>query len=149
MPRAKPPTNRRRQWMVNRPFQMRFIVGGLLIAIATALLVLAGVYLALWLTLQIFELHREAVTVQLFKNVALFVSLGVVIVAPVAIWGLWKMALISTHQVAGPLVRIMGALKQMRGGDFNVQLRLRKGDVLDELAEAVNQLAEALRRHGR
>jgi signal transduction histidine kinase len=135
--------------MVNRPFQMRFIVGVLLIAIAVALVMLAGIYLALWLTLQIFELHREAVTVQLFKNVALFVSLGLMVCAPVLVWGLSRLALVFAHRVAGPLVRIMGALKQMTGGDFNVQVRLRKGDVLDELAAAVNQLADALRRRPR
>ena len=142
--------HRRRQVWTNRPFQTRVMIALVLLVIVTALAVLAGVYWTLWFTLRTFELQRDPVMVQLFKNVGLFVSLGVLTCAPVVVWGVSRIVLLATHQVAGPLVRILVALQQMRQGDYNVHLRLRRGDLLlQELADQVNQLADALRQRGR
>ena len=140
-----PRSNRRRQWMVNRPFQWRFVQAFLLVICAVALLILGGVYLALWITLSTFELQHDPITVQLFKNVALFVSLELLVCSPLLIWMLAWMCIMFTHKVAGPLVRILHVMKQMTQGRFDLQVRLRKGDALDELAQAVNQLASFLK----
>ena len=138
-------SNRRRQWIVNRPFQWRFVQAFLLVICGVALLILGGVYLALWITLSTFELQHDPITVQLFKNVALFVSLELLVCSPLLIWILGWMCIMFTHKVAGPLVRILHAMKQMSQGRFDIQVRLRKGDALDELAEVVNQLASFLK----
>ena len=64
------------------------------------------------------------------------------VVAPFAV----LVGVLLTHRVAGPLVRIQAALEQMSKGDYQVQLTLRPGDSLSELADHVNQLAAILRR---
>ena len=139
-------SNRRRHWIVDRPFQWRFVQAFLLVIGTVALLILGGVYLALWVTLSTFELQHDPITVQLFKNVALFVSLELFVCLPLLMWILTWMCIMFTHTVAGPLVRILSAMKQMTQGKFDIHVRLRKGDALDELAEAVNQLASSLHR---
>jgi nitrogen fixation/metabolism regulation signal transduction histidine kinase len=63
------------------------------------------------------------------------------IVVPFVIW----LAVILSHKVAGPLVRIQAALVRMTNGNYDVNLRLRKADALVELAESVNRLAASSR----
>ena len=138
-------SNHRRRWVVNRPFQIRFIRAFLLIILGVSLLILGGVYVALWWTLSTFELEHDPITVQLFKNIGLFVSLELLVAAPLLIWMLTWMGIFFTHKIVGPLVRIMASLQQMARGDFDVHLRLRKADALVELAEAINLLAAFLR----
>ncbi len=43
-----------------------------------------------------------------------------------------------THRVAGPLVRIQRTLREMAQGEPVQPIHLRKGDLLDELVDAVN-----------
>lgn len=132
---------RRRQLIVNRPLQYRFVGALLLILLALGGIGLATVYLTLWVTLQIFGLAHDAVAVALFATVGWSLTLELLIVAPFVIW----MGIVLTHKVAGPLVRIQAALARMTNGHYDVHLRLRKRDALVELAEGINRLAESLR----
>ena len=52
--------------------------------------------------------------------------------------------LFFTHRIAGPQYRIVQSLKQIAEGDLTLQIRLRRGDHLKEIAEAVNGLTGAL-----
>ncbi len=135
---------RRRQFIVNRPLQFRFV--GMMLAMFAALtvLMLGGMYLALWMTLYTFELLHDPVMVSLFTTTELILALEFVLLLPLVIWmGIWL-----THKVAGPLVRVRAALASLAEGRFNIQVTLRKGDALIELAEDINRLAGALRRRG-
>ena len=132
---------RRRQLIVDRSFQFRFV--GVLLAVLCVLTVaaLAGVYFALWMTLYTFELLHDPVSVSLFTTVGLLVALELLVIAPFVAW----LGIVLTHKVAGPLVRIQAALSQMTEGKFDIHITLRKGDALVELAEAINRLAAYLR----
>ena len=141
MPAAGRPRFRRRQWIVNRPFQYRFTAVLLLVLCVLTVTALGGVYFALWTILRVFELLNDAVTVSLFTTVGLCVVLEFLIIAPAVAW----FGILLTHRVAGPLVRIQSTLTKMCAGDFDVHLTLRKGDALTELADTINRLAEFLR----
>ena len=142
MRRAGRPAYRRRKFIVNPPFQYRFVGAMLGFVFVLMLAILAGIYFALWGTLYTFELLHDPVTVSLFTMAGLAVALELLLLAPFVIW----IGILMTHKVAGPLVRIYGALSQMAEGDFDVHLTLRKGDALIELADGINRLAAALRR---
>ena len=132
---------RRRQLIVNRPLQYRFIGAMLLILLALSGIALATVSLTLWVTLQTFGLAHDPVAVALLTTVGWSLTLELLIVAPFVIW----MGVMLTHKVAGPLVRIQAALVRMTNGNYDVNLRLRKADALVELAEGLNRLAASLR----
>ena len=132
---------RRRQWIVNRALQFHFIGVMLLILCALTLAALAGVYSALWITLNLFDLLDDPVSISLFTMVGLIVVLELLVVAPIVGW----IGIGLTHKVAGPLVRIQAALTKMSEGDFDVHLTLRKGDMLGELANLINRLSTSLR----
>lgn len=55
-------------------------------------------------------------------------------------------AILASHKIAGPLVRIKRALRQLRDGDYNLVVTLRKNDQLKDVAEDINKLAESLRK---
>ena len=132
---------RRRQWLVNPALQYRFIG----IMLMTLLLMTAGalgsVYAAIWSTLRTFELTTNPIAVAQLTTVGLVVTCELLLIAPLVVW----IGIRWTHKVAGPLVRINAALQQMAQGSFDVHLKLRKGDSLVELAEAINVLAASLR----
>ncbi len=135
------PTHKRRQIIVNRPMQFKFV--GILVAILICLSVLAltTVYLTMWATLQTFDLQHDPITLALFTTIGLSLAMEFVFIAPFVVW----LGLILTHKVAGPLLRVHVALAKMTEGDFNITIKLRKGDALVDLADAVNSLALSLR----
>lgn len=139
-PAARQPS-RRRQWVVNRSLQFRFVGVMIFVLCLLTMAALAAVYSALWTTLSLFELLDDPVTVSLFTMVGLIVALQLLLVLPFVVW----FGIRLTHRVAGPLVRIQAAISHMASGDFNVHLTLRKGDALPELADAINRLAASLR----
>lgn len=137
--------NRRRRWLIVPPIQLRFVRIILLTIIGIALLVLASVYLALWVTLRTFELQHDPLTVELFKNVAVFVTVELLVVAPLLLWVFTWIGIRLTHRFAGPFIRIMASIDQMARGNFDIHLTLRRDDALADLAEDINRLATSLR----
>ena len=137
--------NRRRRWFIAPTLQLRFVRVILLIIIAIALLVLTSIYLTLWVTLTTFELWDDPVTVALFKSVALCITIEMLVMAPLLLWGFTWLGIRMAHRFAGPLIRVMSAIDQMKRGDFDIQITLRKDDGLTDLAEDINQLALTIR----
>ena len=133
---------RRRRYLVNRAIQLPFVGMLLCLLLIMGLASLASVYLTLWSVLRAFELFGDPATVALFTTVGLAVTLELLVVAPLVV----LLGIRMTHRIAGPLVRINAALDQMAQGNFNVNLKLRKGDLIGELAGHVDRLATALRR---
>ena len=136
---------RRRRWIANASFQLR-LAGALVLSVCTlAAVILLAIYLSLWVVLWTFDLQHDQVTVLLFRNVGLLATVVILFCALIGIWAFFWITTLSTHKIAGPLVRIMMAVEQMSHGNFNVSLALRKGDGLHDLAENVNRLAAYLR----
>lgn len=136
------PAYHRRQWVVNRRLQFRFV--GMLMAcyIVLVVLTLAGMYGALWLTLYTFDLLGDPTYVSLFTTAGLILALELLLLAPPVIFmGIWL-----THKVAGPMVRICAVLERMARGHLETRITLRKGDALVEVAEGINRLADALQK---
>ncbi len=132
---------RRTQWIVNRALQFRFVGAMLAVHGLMGLAALGAVGLAMWFTLYSFELLSDPVSVSLFVTAGWTIVVALVLLSPLVFWA----GILLTHKIAGPLVRIRGALLQMTKGQFDVRLALRKGDALTELAEDVNALAAFLR----
>ncbi len=138
-------TYRRRQFLVNRPLQLRFV--GIILAMLVVLTVVAlsTIYLTLWVTMSTFGLQDDPVTVALFTTFGWSLALELLITAPFVIWA----GILLTHKVAGPLLRVHVALAKMTQGDYSVNIKLRHGDALVDLADAVNELARSLRDRAR
>lgn len=51
----------------------------------------------------------------------------------------------STHKVAGPIYRFKKHLASIKAGDFSVRTKLRKNDLLTDLADDFNQASEQMK----
>jgi methyl-accepting chemotaxis protein len=49
-----------------------------------------------------------------------------------------------SHKIAGPVYRFEQSARAIGAGDLSLKIKLRKGDELRELAEAMNYMAETL-----
>ena len=135
----------RRKQVVQRPsyariFQLR-VVSRLLfsifvIAIITSFLVMA----ILWKSLRLHELDRQTHLVAALIAVALTLLIELLIAIPVV----YYVGIRQSHQVVGPLPRIIRILEAIGSGDFSKRLTLRRGDALEDLVKAINQTAEHL-----
>ena len=52
----------------------------------------------------------------------------------------------QSHRVVGPVKRIQRTLEAIGSGDFSQRITLRKGDLLGDVAQSINQMAEHLQR---
>jgi nitrogen fixation/metabolism regulation signal transduction histidine kinase len=56
----------------------------------------------------------------------------------------YALSLYISHKIAGPIINISNKLDEIRQGDLNARVFLRKGDYLFEIETAINELANNL-----
>ena len=132
---------RKLNFSIKRAFQLRLILRVLMIAMAA--LVLAVIGFGLYSNREISGsfIHGD-IQVRNFFELLLPTAIGIVSVGTIVAL---VFALFFPLRLAGPLYRIEKEVERIRKGDLTVQLRLRQGDELKDLADAVNQAVEALR----
>lgn len=126
-------------------FQRRFVITNVL-CLAGALLVLsAGVFLPLAADLRRLSPADAARAADRFLMLHAWLWPGLATVLAITTVQL----LVTTHRVAGPLVRLRRVLAEIRDLDFRQVVRLRDGDYLGEEAAVLNDALASLRRfHG-
>ncbi len=132
---------KRRQWVVNRPLQFRFVKALVLVLCSMAVLSVAAVYVAVWFSVSSFELTNNQLITSLLKSICWLIFLELLLILPFVVW--WGIRL--SHRVAGPLYRFHAALTRMANGQYDVTVKLRAGDELQEFADLINALAASLR----
>ena len=135
---------KRRQYLVKKGLQFRYI-GVILITVffISAICILTTYYnLLLLLGEKLADVYPQGRLVVTLRNVNMMVLYRIVFLLPfVGVAGLFL-----SHKIAGPLVRIERALKNIGDGNFDVFVKLRRGDELTDLASAVNEMAEKLKK---
>lgn len=134
---------RRRRYLVDRRYQLR--VGLLTGGIALVLLILLNLSLffsarqsadsALSASPEVRRLVQSQDRVQLLLTL---LGSGVFLV------GVMLVSVLETHKTAGAAYQIEGVVARLREGRLGNRVRLRRGDNLQGVAQAVNSLAEAL-----
>ena len=132
---------RRRQWIVWPAYQWKLTALILTAILVSNLLTLSLVVYAAWDTLRDLELLQETIFVDFLRIVAWMVVVELAIIVPLVIAD----GIYLSHKIVGPLGRLKTALDQMSQGNVDIQLTLRRGDVLLGLAESINRLAAFLR----
>jgi signal transduction histidine kinase len=62
----------------------------------------------------------------------------------VLLGGVIVLSVLESHRTAGAAYAIRRAVDAIRDGRSEIRIRLRQGDHLQELARAINQLAETI-----
>lgn len=133
---------KRRSYFVKREFQLKYI--GMILAVMLLTLIIAGysIYYNSWILLgaRLANVYPQGRLVQIFRyvNLRLFVNMFFVTMLCTGI------AIIASHKIAGPIYRMLHFVNDIAAGNYSQRLVLRKGDELNELAGALNKLAEKL-----
>ena len=131
----------RRQYLVDRAYQLRFVTRlfmAILAIAGLACLISSGL---LWQNLYV--PHQET-SPALMTSALIAVSLTLLVELLIAIPLIFMLGIRQTHRVVGPMKRITQALKAIGAGDFSQRITLREGDALQELAHTINRMAEHL-----
>ncbi|MDP7420251.1 MAG: methyl-accepting chemotaxis protein [bacterium] len=137
MENQKPYT--RSTYLIKKGLQFRYM--GVIIAAMLAVCMVVGftIYFTIWSSFSKpdIELYRLQ---EIFEatNRQLIVRL-VILCAFIA-----ATSIFVSHKIAGPVYRFEQSARAIGAGDLSLKIKLRKGDELRELAEAMNYMAETL-----
>lgn len=132
---------KRKQYLVDRDYQLRFVTRMFMIVLAVAAassLVATGL---LWRYMYHPELSQQTL-IYCFISVALTLLVELLLSIPIVLF----VGIRQSHRIVGPMNRIKRTLEAIGNGDFSQRITLRQGDALEDLAKAINQMAESLAR---
>lgn len=122
------------QYIIKHAFQFKFSLGLLVIlAVATFVLWLES-NLAIRSIIRSGAVADPGVIEQLRLLNSVIAKSGIVITALSFLFALYM-----THYIAGPLYRFEKTFEELKGGNLNLQIRLRKRDEFQDVARAFNE----------
>jgi len=130
----------KRTFVVNREYQLGFVIRLLAIVLAGAGIFMATFYLLSQGTMSVSYEHYDIrlgrssnmLMPQVLTATLIYCVLTGLTVALITI--------VVTHRMAGPVHRIVKTVSEMQDGDMTPRIRLRKKDSTGELADALNRL---------
>ncbi len=135
---------RRRNYLINRDFQFRYIARMIIGIIVMAMIVSFTVYYTTWARImdEFYDVARIA-----SQYAPLFSSINqtlLVILLVFLVLAAFFSVFIS-HQIAGPMYRFEKTLQAIAGGDMTMRVGLRKRDEFKQLADTMNEMVDELR----
>lgn len=135
---------KRTRYIVEKNIQFRFVsllVLNLVIFFFIAVLI---IYFSGWRQLieKMANVYPQGRLTDILNAIYLRLCIGFLFLLPVAAIS----AILVSHKIAGPLVRIKWALRQLIDGNYDIFIKLRKGDRLKDVADDINKLAGSLKR---
>ena len=131
----------RRYFFVQKRLQSKYILVAVVCSLLAALLT-GGMYALYW---------SIANKVIIGENPAMWNTYREANIVAGCILVLWLVlvtiaSLVTSNKIFGPLGRIQSYIKRVGEGNFEERITLRKGDDLMPLADALNEMAENLKR---
>lgn len=138
------PKVRRTQFLTDRSLQANYIATVLGFMIAVLALAAVIIYVTGWshLVERLANVYPQGRLQEVLKIIYLRLLLGFLLLAPLAVLA----AILVSHRVAGPLVRIRRYLRLMARGEFDLApLELRPYDELKDIAHLINEIIAQVR----
>lgn len=136
------PRYKRRQYLVDRAYQLRFVTRVFLVVLAIAVISCAITAALLWKTLYVPQESAQTSLITAILAVASTLLVELLVAIPLVFY----VGIRQSHRVVGPLSRMTRALQAIGQGNFSQRLTLREGDALLDLGTAINRMAEDLQR---
>jgi methyl-accepting chemotaxis protein len=130
----------RREYLVDPGYQLRFVTRLLVTVMAVAILSAAIASGLLWKNLFAPELAHQTSLITGLISVATTLLVELLLAIPIVLY----FGIIQSHRIVGPMNRMRQTLEAISQGDFSQRITLRRGDALEDLAHAINQVAESL-----
>jgi len=135
---------RRRNYLINKDFQFRYMARIMFGIIAMALVIAFTVYYTTWAKIMDEFYHVPQIASQfapLFSSVnrTLIVILLIFLIISAIL------SIFVSHTIAGPMYRFEKTFQAIMNGDLTLRIGLRKGDEFKHLAETINEMVNTLR----
>ncbi|MFH1867440.1 MAG: HAMP domain-containing protein [Candidatus Omnitrophota bacterium] len=134
---------KRRRYFIKRAFQIKYTALILFFIFLTAIISCAITYLAIfpYLSEKLANVYPQGRLLTVI-NQANVKAIGYIAwLLPIAAW----FGIILSHSFAGPWHRLENILDEMASGILSPEVKLRKGDELQSLATAINEVTKNLR----
>ncbi len=134
------PPYKRKQYLVDRSYQIRFVTRAIFIVFAIAVvssLITSGL---LWVNMYKPEMEPHTSLIASLIAVATTLLVELLLSIPIVIF----VGIRQSHRNVGPMKRLHRTLEAIGNGDFSQRIVLRQGDALEDLAKSINQMAERL-----
>ncbi len=135
---------KRKQYIVDKPFQFKYLFYVLTMMISTVIIVSFTIFFVTWdkIIKEFFYIPDAA------KKLAdIFISTSQILIVPVliliAIFSI--IAIFFSHKIAGPIYRVEKIAEELKNGNLNIKVRFRKGDELQHLATALNNMISGIK----
>ncbi len=139
---------RRRRLFVDKPFQLRTTLIGIVYIMATAFcLSLPAFYLMRLMRILLATSTGEMAAVYRTHQTYTMLALIGFLIGLIALWTIFT--LWRTQRIAGPLVKITRHIHDFSTGNFSDRIRLRSGDYLKSLTDSLNSMADSLEERDR
>lgn len=139
----KPKKIRRRIYLIQKGFQLKYTGVILLFMFIVAWLVGYTIYYTGWLLMgeKLANVYPQGRLVAIMRTINLTLLLRLVLITPFVV----LLSVLMSHKIAGPLFRINRFLRSVASGDLSARLTLRRGDELHDLAETINEMTSDLK----
>ena len=130
----------RKQYLVDRAYQMRFASRVFMAVFGVAVVSSFISTSLLWTNMYRPDLGSHTLLVGCFIAVASTLLIELLLAIPIVFY----LGIRQSHRIVGPMNRLKKTLEAIGNGDFSQRIILRQGDALEDLAKAINQMAEQL-----
>ncbi len=133
---------KRKQLLVDPAYQYRFVVKVFLavfMVAAVSSLLATGL---IWKNLYRPELEVQTTLISSLIAVATIFFIELLLAIPIV----YILGIRQSHRIVGPMKRMQQTLLAIGAGNFSQRIVLREGDALEDLAKAINEMAEQLQR---
>ena len=129
---------KRKRYVAKSIFQLKYTAIILLFIFLTVFLAGAMTYLTLfpYLSEKLANVYPQGrlITILTYANARLLYAVAVLV--PLAAW----FGILLSHRIAGPWLRLENILLDIAEGNISGEVKLRKGDELVSLADAINKV---------
>ena len=135
---------KRTQIVVAKDFQYRFARFVMLFAFGTAVVTATTVFFTTFSLLgdKLANVYPQGRLLAIFRHVYLAFGVNLLLLAPVVFY----ISILFSHRIVGPLPKIYDILRKVGQGDLDHKVVLRKNDELRDLAQAVNDMIDGLKK---
>lgn len=133
---------KRRQYLVDPQYQLRFATRVLGVLFLIAVLAAAAASFILWYNLYENSLYDQTTLIASLSAIACTILVELIIAIPIVFF----LGIRHTHRVVGPITRIKATLEAIGNGDYSKRIHLRDSDVLIDVAKSINTMAETLQK---
>jgi len=139
---SKKPVFRRKQFLVKRGMQFRYI--GMIFALAILASIVTGytVFATGWTLLgeKLASVYPQGRLIYVFKAANIALIRNLLFISPL----IFIMGVLFSHKIAGPVYRIEKSLYEISKGNLALKVKLRSGDELWDMANIIDDMTEAI-----